>query len=252
VVLCIDDSGNREILSRLAKPVITYGFSPQATYRVVDWKAQERGGSTFSVQKGDELLGSFEIQLLGKHNTLNACAAIALASEEGIDPATIARALFAFQGVERRMQLVGNLGSTLLFDDYAHHPTETAATLKGLRDTYPDRKIVVVFQPHLFSRTRDQYEAFGEVFVEYSDALLVTDIYPARELPIEGVTGALVSESASRKGHRNAFFVGAKENAVALLQEKLPAGSVVVLMGAGSIWHLAQDLKNAFSQEVSA
>ena len=161
--------------------------------------------------------------------------------EEGIDVEVARRAVAAFEGVQRRFEFLGEKNDVLVFDDYAHHPTEATATLQGFRDAFPDRRVIVAFQPHLFSRTRDQHDAFGSAFAN-CDVLLCTDIYPARERPIEGVTGALVSESALAFGHRNARFVGDQMNLLPILKEELKPGDVVVLMGAGNIWKLGQKI----------
>ena len=136
----------------------------------------------------------------------------ALTNEENIPIEIIRKAVASFEGVKRRFEYLGKTKSgAFVYDDYAHHPTEVAATLQGFRDTFPDKRLIVAFQPHLFSRTRDHYETFGSVFSN-CDELLVCDIYPARELPIEGVTGELISKSAQERGHRDARFVGEKEN----------------------------------------
>ena len=170
---------------------------------------------------------------------LNATAAVALAIEEGISADIARKACAEFEGVKRRFEFIGEKNDVLVFDDYAHHPTEATATLLGFRDAFPDRRIVVAFQPHLFTRTRDQHDAFGGAFAN-CDVLLVTDIYASREKPIEGVTGALVSNSASDRGHRDSRFVGDQMNLLPILKKELQPGDVVVLMGAGNIWKLGE------------
>lgn len=136
---------------------------------------------------------------------------------------------------KRRFKLIGETKrGALVYDDYAHHPTEVAATLQGFRDAFPERRLIVAFQPHLFTRTRDHYEEFGSVFAN-CDVLLACDIYPARELPIEGVTGELVANSAKDRGHRDARFIGSVEKVVGILKEELTGNDIVVLMGAGNI-----------------
>jgi len=233
VVLCMDDIGCQSILSRLAKPVITYGFSPQATYSIKNCRHSENG-SEFSVYRKGNLLGEFSIRLLGKHNIQNATGAVALATEESIPVEISKKALAAFAGVKRRMEFKGKVRGALVFDDYAHHPTEVAASLSAFRESFPDRRIIAVFQPHLYSRTRDQAEDFGTAFL-CSDILLACDIYGAREEPIEGITGKLIFDSAHARGHKNARFIGAKENALEILRNEIKSDDLIVTMGAGNI-----------------
>jgi len=237
VVLCQDDIGCQSVLSRLAKPVITYGFSPQAIYSVKNCRYFE-SGSEFTVYCRGELLGEFSIRLLGRHNVQNAVGALALATEESIPVEISKKALAAFAGVKRRMEFKGKAKGALIFDDYAHHPTEVAASLAAFRDSFPDRRIIAAFQPHLYSRTKDHAEEFGTVFGN-SDVLLVCDVYGAREEPIEGVSGKLIFDFAHARGHRNAHFVGAKENIIDFLAGEMKEGDLIVTMGAGNITSLS-------------
>ncbi len=241
IIVCLDDSNVQSVLSRFRKPVITYGFTRQAKYRIDNLRF-EKGLPLFEVFNEAESLGEFSLRIPGRHNVLNATAVIALANEEGVPVQIIREAIASFEGVKRRFECVGQTPSgTLVFDDYAHHPTEVAATLQGFRDAFPDKRLIVAFQPHLFTRTRDHYEQFGSVFAN-CDQLLVCDIYPARELPIEGITGELISKSAQARGHRDARFVGAKENVLSILKGELSENDIVVLMGAGNITRLGVSL----------
>ena len=240
IILCLDDSNVQQILMRLKKPVITYGFTRQAKYRVDNLRF-EKGFPVFEILNDGNTLGEFRLKIPGRHNVLNATAAVALAIEEGISADTARKAVAEFEGVKRRFEFVGEKKGVMVFDDYAHHPTEATATLLGFRDASSDKRIVVAFQPHLFTRTRDQHEAFGGAFAN-CDVLLATDIYPAREKPIEGVTGALVSDSATARGHRDARFVGDQMNLLPILKKELREGDVVVLMGAGSIYKLGSKI----------
>ena len=235
-ILCLDDANVQSILSRVRKPLITYGFSRQAKYRIDNLRF-EKGFPVFDILNDGESLGEFRLKIPGRHNVLNATAAVALAMEEGIPPDVARKACAEFEGVTRRFEFMGEKNGVMVFNDYAHHPTEATATLLGFREAFPDKRIVVAFQPHLFSRTRDQHEAFGMAFAN-CDVLLVTDIYPARERPIEGVTGALVANSATDRGHRNARFVGDQKNLLPILKEELRKDDVVVLMGAGNVYKL--------------
>jgi len=237
VVMCLDDVGCQSVLSRLAKPVITYGFSPQATYSVKNCRYFE-GGSQFTVYRRGELLGEFSIKLLGKHNVQNAVGALALATEESIPVEFSKKALASFAGVKRRLEFKGEVKGAMVFDDYAHHPTEVAASLAALRESFPNKRIIVVFQPHLYSRTKDHAEEFGTAFGN-SDVLLVCDIYGAREEPIDGVSGKLVFNFAHARGHRNVHFIGDKENAIEFLSGEIKDGDLIVTMGAGNITALS-------------
>ncbi len=239
-IVCLDDPNVQSILSRLTKPIITYGFSRQAMYRIENLRP-DQGYFAFDVYKNNEFLSSFKIKIPGRHNILNATASIALAVEEQVPLNFISEAISSFEGVHRRFEYMGDYKGALVYNDYAHHPTEVAATLQGFREAFPDRRLIVVFQPHLFSRTRDHHESFGTAFGN-CDILFGCDIYPAREKPIEGVTGGLVVQSALNRGHRDARFIGAKENALSALKKELTEKDIVVFMGAGNVWLLGKEL----------
>lgn len=234
VVVCIDNPNIQSVLSRFTKPVVTYGFSRQAMYRA-DNVQMANGISHFEVFKNNESLGIFSLRIPGKHNVLNATATIALSHEENIPLEVVRKTLSEFTGVKRRFEFVGEARGISVYDDYAHHPTEVAATLQGAREMFPESRIRVVFQPHLYTRTRDQYETFAEVFAG-CDELLVCEIYKARERPIPGISGKLISDSATSRGHQNARFVETKENAIELLKRDARPGDLVLFMGAGDIW----------------
>jgi len=239
-IVCLDDPNVQSILSRLTKPIITYGFSRQAMYRIENIKPDE-GYFTFDVYKNNEFLSSFKIKIPGRHNILNATASIALAVEEQVPLNFISEAISSFEGVHRRFEYMGEYKGALVYNDYAHHPTEVAATLQGFREAFPDRRLIVVFQPHLFSRTRDHHDSFGTAFGN-CDVLFGCDIYPAREKPIEGVTGELVVQSALNRGHRDARYIGVKENALSALKRELTDKDIVAFMGAGNVWLLGKEL----------
>lgn len=246
VVVCIDNPNIQSVLTRFTKPVVTYGFSRQAMYRAENVRV-EQGVSHFDVLKNNQLLGEFSIRIPGKHNVLNATATIALSHEENIPLEIVRRALSEFTGVKRRFEWIGEAAGVMVYDDYAHHPTETAATLQDARDTFPDKRIVVVFQPHLYTRTRDQYETFAEVFAN-CDELLTLEIYKAREKPIPGISGKLIVDSAIARGHQNAKFVETKENALAVLTQDVRPGDLVLFMGAGDIWKMERPFLEALKK----
>jgi len=243
LIACMDDPGVQDVLARFKKPLVTYGTSRQADY-YVHGLVFHNGFPEFEVFARGKSLGHFTLKVPGKHNVLNATAAIALAVEENIPLEIVRSALAGFAGVKRRFELVGEAKGVLIYDDYAHHPTEVRATLQGIRDAYPDRRVVVVFQPHLYSRTQDHHESFGAEFMN-SDVLLVLDVYGAREMPIAGINGGLVVAAADRRGHRRARFVPTKEEVQVLLLQELQPNDLLVLMGAGDVWKLGRPVLEA-------
>ncbi|MFH1943036.1 MAG: UDP-N-acetylmuramate--L-alanine ligase, partial [bacterium] len=193
VVLCLDEESLQEIMPRLHRRIITYGMNPQADVRGID-PSFHKLKSDFTAMCRDEVLGRIVLQIPGLHNVKNALAAVAVGLEMEIPFEKIKKALEEFSGVHRRFEIKADRDGILIVDDYAHHPTEIKASLKGARDGW-DCRVVAVFQPHLYSRTRDFYRDFGQSFFN-ADILIVTDIYPAREKPIPGVTGELVADAA--------------------------------------------------------
>jgi UDP-N-acetylmuramate--alanine ligase len=247
LIVCLDDPNVQKILPRVAdRRIITYGLSPQADLSVVNIEAHG-GGSRFGVRwRGDRVLGridlgTIELPIPGQHNVLNALAAVGVGLSLRIDFDTITRALAGFEGVHRRFERLGHWRGAVVVDDYAHHPTEVAATLQAARQSFPDGRVFAVFQPHLFSRTQDQAEEFGRALLA-ADMTVITDVYPSREKPIPGVTGELVVDAALRSGHRNVHYCPAWKDAPALLRDEVGPGDVVLTMGAGDVNRLAQQL----------
>ena len=182
------------------------------------------------------------MQAMGKHNVQNALAAIAVGLELEIPFAKVKAGLEKFTGVYRRWEKKGEVNGVMLFDDYAHHPTECKATLAGAKAGWRKR-IVCVFQPHLYSRTRDFYEEFGKAFL-LSDVLVVTDVYPAREEPIQGVTGELITNAAKQYGHKDVNYVPDKKNLPLYLKNIVKNNDIVVTMGAGDVWKYGMEFLN--------
>src|SRR5690606_37914150 len=208
-VLCIDDPVIRELIPGIGRTVLTYGFSEDADFRIVNWRKNGMQ-SYFSVQHRDgRALLHIELNIPGQHNVLNATAAIAVASDEGIDDAHIVAGLARYQGVGRRFQLYGEIpltgGSALLVDDYGHHPTEVDATISGVRQAWPERRLVMVYQPHRYTRTRDLYEDFAAVLSNV-DALLMLDVYAAGEEPIAGADSRSLCRSIRTRGKVDPLF----------------------------------------------
>jgi len=242
VILCLDDPAIQEVLPRLAeRRLVTYGRSPQADLVLTDLETLP-GGSRFRVREGGGAeLGALELPLPGLHNANNALAAVAVARALEVPFAEIAASLAGFQGVHRRFERQGTFHGAAVVDDYAHHPVEVRATLAAARQAFPEGRTFAVFQPHLYSRTRDQAEAFGRALMD-ADRAVVTDIYPSREEPVEGVTGELVVEAARRSGHRHVRFCPEWRSVPSLLADEVGAGDVVLTLGAGDIYRLALQL----------
>ena len=234
VVACVDDPGVQRLLPRIKKRVVTYGESPDAQLSARSLRL-EATSTTFDAWDAREgRLGAVRLRLPGRHNVLNALAAIAAGRELLIPFETIARALAAFTGVVRRFELKGEREGVLVVDDYAHHPTEIRATLAAARQVYPERRLVALFQPHLFSRTRDFTDDFGAALAA-ADVNVVMDVYPSRERPIPGVTGELVADAARRAGHTRTIYTHDKKRVVDCLEQTLRAGDLLVTLGAGDV-----------------
>jgi UDP-N-acetylmuramate--alanine ligase len=248
LIVCLDDPNVQKVLPRVAdRRLFTYGFSPQADLSAYDLEAHA-GGSRFGVRlRSDRLLGRvdlgrIELPIPGRHNVLNALAAVGVGLSLRIRFDTIAKAIAGFTGVHRRFEQLGTWRGAAVVDDYAHHPTEMEATLQAARQTFPGGRVFAVFQPHLFSRTQDQAEGFGRALLG-ADMAVVTDVYPSREKPILGVTGELVVEAAQRGGHRNVHYCPAWQEAPELLlRGEAGPGDVVITLGAGDVNRLAETL----------
>ena len=239
VIVCADDHGASKLLPEFADVGYTYGTVPGAMLRATD--IEMRGGRTrCTVVEEGRSRGTLELPLPGTHNLLNALAAAATARHLGVDWAHVTRALASFQGVGRRFDVLGDAGGVTVIDDYAHHPTEIRATLAGVRAAYAGRRLVVAFQPHLYSRTRDFAAEFGAALAD-ADVTWITDVFPAREAPIEGVTGAMVAEHARGAGARDVRYHETLATLAATLVDTLEQGDVLVAMGAGSIETLAPE-----------
>jgi UDP-N-acetylmuramate--alanine ligase len=231
-ILCIDDRGVQSIIPAVERRIITYGLSRQADIRAENVVFDGVTTRFDAIVQGDKA-GTVALSVPGNHNVRNALAAIAVAGEMSIPFDVTGQALRDFRTVDRRFEIKGEADGVMVVDDYAHHPTEIEASLDGARCGF-DRRIVAVFQPHLYSRTRDFHEEFGRAFMN-ADILVVTDIYPARETPLPGITGKLVAESAFAAGHRNVTYAENREEIVGLLSGLVRPGDMVITFGAGDI-----------------
>jgi UDP-N-acetylmuramate--alanine ligase len=237
-IACLDDPGVRRLLPRFSRRTVTFGFSPHAEVHGRKPRFSSTGADCRLVERGREL-GELSLSLPGRHMLSNALGAAATALEIGVEFDQIAKAVAAFTGVARRFERKGERGGVILVDDYAHHPSEVAATLQAARQSFPDARLVVAFQPHLFSRTKAFTREFGEALLS-ADVVLVLPIYPAREQPIPGITHELVVEAAHASGHRQVSGATSFPDALKTLNELLTPGDVLLTMGAGDVVRLGE------------
>jgi UDP-N-acetylmuramate--alanine ligase len=253
-VLCADDEHVRSILESVARPFVSYGFEEGADLRAVN---VERLGfkSRFEVLRPGRAPLKVTINLPGRHNVLNSLAAVAVAAELDVDDAAVLQALANFQGIERRLQQLGEIqwpgGRAMLVDDYGHHPTEVAATLEAVRQGWPSRRLVLAFQPHRYTRTRDLLDDFGRVLGQ-SDVLLVTEVYAAGEAPIAGADGRAICRAVRSRGQAEPIFVERMDELTDALRAVLHDGDVVLIMGAGNIGSVASELKSRYAAGAAA
>ena len=246
-VLCVDDERVRQILPFISKPIVTYGFSEAAQVRAV---AATPDGTRmrFTVEREAAASLSVELNLPGRHNVQNALAAIAVAGELGVADGAVLAALSAFTGVGRRFARHGEVpvagGGYTLIDDYGHHPAEIAATLAAARGAFPGRRIVLVFQPHRFTRTRDSFEDFVRVLSD-ADVLVLTEVYAAGEAPIVAADGRSLARALRVAGRIEPVFVERVDEVPQAIQDAVRPGDVVITMGAGSIGAVASRLTQA-------
>lgn len=239
IVLSLDEPALLDIMPQLSKKkIVTYGLNPQADVQAVDISHNKHQTTYTLVQNGTDL-GQITLQVPGKHNVQNSLASVAVALQLGVPFEKIKSGIEKFAGVYRRWEKKGEHNGISVYDDYAHHPTECRATLSGAKSGWR-RRVVCVFQPHLFSRTRDFYEEFGKSFL-LSDVLIVTDVYPAREEPIQGITGELIVNAAKQYGHKDVHYVQDKKQIPEALRAIVKSGDIVITMGAGDIWKFGEE-----------
>ncbi|HTR98101.1 MAG TPA: UDP-N-acetylmuramate--L-alanine ligase [Bacteroidota bacterium] len=238
VVLCLDEPALQEIMPKIKKKIVTYGLNGQADLQAVNIVHRENR-TTFTVVRDGADLGEIALQIPGVHNVQNALAAVSVGLELGVSFAQVKAGIGKFTGVFRRWEVKAELEGITVVDDYAHHPTEIRATLAGAKAGWR-RRVVCVFQPHLYSRTRDFYDEFGRAFFN-ADVLVVTDVYPAREEPIQGVTGELIASAAKEYGHKQVHYVPDKKDVPGYLMTLARPGDIVITMGAGDIWKFGEE-----------
>jgi UDP-N-acetylmuramate--alanine ligase len=244
-IVCIDDEINRDILPDITKPVLTYGFSKEADVQICHYE-QHQTQSRFQLKftKKNKVL-DIVLNLPGEHNALNAAGAAIVAEEIGVNDIAIKAALMKFEGVGRRFQIRGeykvNGATALLIDDYGHHPKEIAATLTAARAAWPEKRIVLAFQPHRYSRTNNLFEDFAQVLAK-PDALILLDVFPAGEKPIAGADGLSLQQAIKEHGQKNVTFVSQNEDLAKILPNVIKDGDVLIMQGAGDIGTMAASL----------
>jgi UDP-N-acetylmuramate--alanine ligase len=238
-VLCLDDANIQALIPQVKKRFATYGLTTQADYHATD--IEHRGDRTaFSVHYRGERLGRISIRMPGRHNVLNALAAVAVARELELPFATIAEGFQDFGGVQRRFQIKHDTDGIMVVDDYGHHPAEIKATLAAARSGW-DRRLIVVFQPHRYTRTRALFDEFVTAFYQ-ADQVVVMDVYAAGEEPIPGAEGRGLAEGIASHGHRDTRFIGEREAVVEHLLTVVQPGDIVITLGAGSVWQVGEQL----------
>ncbi len=247
VILCLDDPHITDLLPEFSKRVTTYGLSHQADIQARNVSIQ--GFKTqFEVFAGEDLLGTVSLNMPGQHWVLNTLAAITVGLELEVSFTVIADALQTFTGVQRRVQIKGELNNVTVVDDYGHHPTEVKATISALREAWPDRRLIVLFQPHRYSRTQALFREFCTAF-HGADLLYLTEIYAASEEPIPNVTGIDLVEGIKKHGQRHVQFVEQISDLPKEVISEIKTGDVILTLGAGSIWQTGEKLLDLMSGE---
>ena len=245
-ILCIDDPVVRELIPRISRQVITYGFSEDADVRIENYRQQGQQGQFTVVRKGKQNL-DITLNIPGRHNALNASAAIAVATEDDISDEAILKALISTQGTGRRFDHLGEFetgnGVAMLVDDYGHHPTEVDVTIKAARSGWTDKRLVMIFQPHRYTRTRDLYDDFANV-LEQVDVLIMLDVYSAGEKPIAGADGRSLCRTIRSRGKVDPIFVSDSKTLPAVLANVLQDGDLVLTQGAGDVGKVAKHLQS--------
>ena len=244
VILCMDSPGIKEIIPKIERPMTTYGRSRDAAYRAKNLRFKENK-STYSVFRAEECLGEIKLNVPGEHNILNSLAAVVLGLEMGLSFEEIQKGIFTYKGVRRRFDIKGTFNDIMVVDDYAHHPTEVEATLSSAKAGW-DKRIIAVFQPHLFSRTRDFFREFS-VALTIADVVLITDIYPAREKPIPGVTSKLIYDILLEKMEDNCYLVPDLDDLKSSLDKIIKPGDMLITMGAGDIWRYSESYSKSLN-----
>jgi UDP-N-acetylmuramate--alanine ligase len=248
-VLCLDDPNLQALIPQVKKRFVTYGINSQADFSAsaIEHQADR---TAFTVHYRGELLGRLGFRMPGRHNVLNALAAVAVGMELGLDFPAIAAGFKDFGGVGRRFQIKGEANDIMVVDDYGHHPAEIKATLAAARSGW-QRRVVVVFQPHRYSRTQALFDDFVTAFYQ-ADQLLVMDVYAAGEEPISGVAAADLAREIARHGHKGCAYTGDRAAVLARLQASVLPGDLVITLGAGNVWQVGEEFLNGLKEQVTS
>jgi len=241
VIVCADSPAVQEILPKIERPMTTYGRSRDAAYRAENLRFNENK-STYEVFRAEECLGEIQLHVPGEHNVLNSLAAVVLGLELGLPFEIIQQGIASYEGVRRRFDIKGTVQDIMVVDDYAHHPTEVEATLRAAKQGW-DRRLVAVFQPHLFSRTQEFFREFATA-LQIADVIIITDIYPAREEPIPGVTSALIVNECLSHSKEKCHYVPDLDDLEKLLDHISKPNDMIITLGAGSIWRYSESYAN--------
>lgn len=231
-IACGDDPTVREVFCDFPKRILFYGFDPSNDFVLSGSQGK------YSLSENGVKLGEFEVRVPGRHNALNATAAIIAGMKAGIDFETCQRGLLKFEGVDRRFHLKGDAKNILVYDDYGHHPTEVKATLQGFREKFPDRRLVVLFQPHRYSRTQNCWHEFTQCFSQ-CDELLLGDIYAAGEAPVDGISSERLAQEVK---HKNCLYLRKSPTLATEIKGRLKAGDVFLTLGAGDCWKTGMEV----------
>lgn len=245
--LCIDNSDVKNLIPKLKSKVITYGISPNAEYRATEIKYNGIN-SSYKCLRSNKSLGSITLPMPGEHNVVNSLAAIAVAIELGVPFQKIADGLKGFRGVQRRFTIKGEFRDVIVIDDYGHHPTEIRAIIEATKHAYPSQRMVLAFQPHRYSRTKDLFSEFVKCF-DGVDVLLLTEIYPASEDPIPGITGKALIDAIISRGHKCALFCANRVDIPKTLWPLLKKKDIVITMGAGDISKTGPEILNLLEEK---
>jgi UDP-N-acetylmuramate--alanine ligase len=243
IILCNDDEGARSILPLIDRPCVTYGTLEGSDFLISHIKY--KNGSHFNLSYKDDIIGEFSIPQIGLHNVLNATAALVTAYLLHLNMNDAKTGVQTFSGVERRFELRHETPDILFYDDYAHHPTEINATLSGLRTMYPHKRIMAIFQPHLFTRTRDFLHGFASS-LQKADCVYIAEIYPAREKPLRGINSELIVNVMRESGFNNVDYVGKTDNIVQHILPFIKKDDIIITIGAGDIWKISDALYEAY------
>lgn len=246
-ILCIDNANVKALIPKVKARIITYGLSKNAEFRAEDVKF-EGTKCHYKCFRKDKLLGALSLPMPGIHNVTNSLAAVAVATELGVSFTKIAEGLGNFGGVQRRFTIKGKFKDITVIDDYAHHPTEINATISAAKHAYPSNRIVVAFQPHRFSRTKDLFSEFVKCF-DSVDLLMLAEIYAASEDPIKGITGKSLVDAISKHGHKNAHFCPNRIDIPKTLWPLLKKNDIVITMGAGDISKTGPEILNLIEEK---